>query len=230
MNNKIQIFEQFLTTSPVDIPLIELSINFILAIAVSLLIRATYVRCGISLTNRRQLAATFTMFIIATTLIISVVKSSLALSLGLVGALSVIRFRTAIKEPEELMYLFFCIAVGLGLGANQRVATIFGSAVILAIIWISYVFRKAETTKDIKITIVYQGKNKPSLDAIIGVLREHCVFVDLRRLDESDERFEASFNIEFINAKHMSEFREGINKLGDGLSITLLDDKGILQA
>ena len=53
-----------------------------------------------------------------TMLIISIVKSSLALSLGLVGALSVIRFRAAIKEPEELTYLFLTIAIGLGFGAK----------------------------------------------------------------------------------------------------------------
>ena len=54
------------------------------------------------------------------------VKSSLALSLGLVGALSIVRFRAAIKEPEELIYLFLTIAAGLGTGAGQIKITIFG--------------------------------------------------------------------------------------------------------
>ena len=53
----------------------------------------------------------FTSLTLITTLIITVVKSSLALSLGLVGALSIVRFRAAIKEPEELVYLFICIAI-----------------------------------------------------------------------------------------------------------------------
>ena len=48
-----------------------------------------------------------------TMLIISIVKSSLALSLGLVGALSIIRFRAAIKEPEELAYLFLAIGISI---------------------------------------------------------------------------------------------------------------------
>ena len=52
-------------------------------------------------------------------IIITIVKSSLALSLGLVGALSIVRFRTAIKDPEELSFLFISIAIGLGMGANQ---------------------------------------------------------------------------------------------------------------
>ena len=57
-------------------------------------------------------------------LVITVVKSSLALSLGLVGALSIVRFRTPIKEPEELGYLFLTIAVGLGFGAGFEITTI----------------------------------------------------------------------------------------------------------
>ena len=67
-----------------------------------------------------------TLIIIATMtfLIITVVKSSLALSLGLVGALSIIRFRTPIKEPFELSYLFMSIAIGLGFGANQWQPTV----------------------------------------------------------------------------------------------------------
>ena len=60
---------------------------------------------------------------IVTFLVITVVKSSLALSLGLVGALSIIRFRTPIKEPFELSYLFLSIAIGLGFGAGQVIAT-----------------------------------------------------------------------------------------------------------
>ena len=54
-----------------------------------------------------------------TAAVIAVVQNSLALSLGLVGALSIVRFRAAIKEPEELVYLFLCIATGLCLGSRQ---------------------------------------------------------------------------------------------------------------
>ena len=68
------------------------------------------------------------------TLIISIVKSSLSLSLGLVGALSIVRYRAAIKEPEELAYLFITIAIGLGLGANQQLPTIVAFAIIVTTI------------------------------------------------------------------------------------------------
>ena len=75
---------------------------------------------------------------LTTTLVITIVKSSLALSLGLVGALSIVRFRAAIKEPEELVYLFLVIATGLGCGAGQLRITSIGIflAIIISIILI----------------------------------------------------------------------------------------------
>ena len=70
------------------------------------------------LSNRKIFSKNFFIITTTTMLIITVVKSSLALSLGLVGALSIIRFRAAIKEPEELGYLFLTISIGLGCGAD----------------------------------------------------------------------------------------------------------------
>ena len=70
-----------------------------------------------------------------TMFIITIIKSSLVLSLGLIGALSIIRFRTAIKEPEELTYLFLAIAIGLGLGANQRTIILIAFLLTHLIIW-----------------------------------------------------------------------------------------------
>jgi uncharacterized membrane protein YhiD involved in acid resistance len=81
------------------------------------------------------------MLTAVTVLIIIVVKSSLALSLGLVGALSIVRFRAAIKSPEELVYLFFCIGIGVALGAEQRLLALVAMIVVSAFIvlrhWLS---------------------------------------------------------------------------------------------
>ena len=98
-------------------------------------------------------AKNFVMMSMTTMFIITVVKSSLALSLGLVGALSIVRFRAAIKEPEELSYLFLTIAIGLGLGADQRLITIVAFIVIVAILWIRNVFHKSEINQNLHLTI-----------------------------------------------------------------------------
>jgi len=90
-----------------------------LSATLALYIRLLYQKCSASPSDTESISRVFPLLALVVTGVIAVVKSSLALSLGLVGALSIVRFRAAIKDPEELVYLFLCIAVGLALGAEQ---------------------------------------------------------------------------------------------------------------
>jgi uncharacterized membrane protein YhiD involved in acid resistance len=117
------------------------ALNMAIGGAFALYVRALYRRFGSSVSNRDAFSAVFPMLTAVTVLIIIVVKSSLALSLGLVGALSIVRFRAAIKSPEELVYLFFCIGIGVALGAEQRLLALVAMIVVSAFIvlrhWLS---------------------------------------------------------------------------------------------
>ncbi len=99
------------------------------------LVKWLYTHYGRSLNNRSNFSDIFVLLAVVTSVVIIIVKYSLALSLGLVGALSIVRFRAAIKEPEELVYLFLIIALGLAFGANQYLAgfslTFFAMIVII---------------------------------------------------------------------------------------------------
>ena len=84
-------------------------INILICSVLLFLLSFVYKKYGKSISNRSQLAKVLIIVGLTTFIIISIVKSSLALSLGLVGALSIVRFRTAIKEPEELGYFFISL-------------------------------------------------------------------------------------------------------------------------
>jgi len=99
-----------------------------------LYIRFLYKTCARSPASQEIVANVLPLLTLITVVVIAVVKSSLALSLGLVGALSIVRFRAAIKDPEELAYLFMAIAVGLAIGAGKPVpaaALVFVASVFL---------------------------------------------------------------------------------------------------
>ncbi len=113
--------------------LTALLINLGIGVFLSLLLRWHFKHFGSTLSNREEFSQVCPFILLTTILIITVVKSSLALSLGLVGALSIVRFRTPIKEPEELAYLFIAIAIGLGLGADQRIPTLVAGPLILGV-------------------------------------------------------------------------------------------------
>ena len=133
---------EFFINENIQIDLQNFVISLICVSILSLLIQLFYIRFSSTLSNRIQFSKNFVILGIATCIVIMIVKSSLALSLGLVGALSIVRFRAAIKEPEELVYLFLIIAAGLGCGAGQLEITVVGIIFALLIIFVYSVFLK----------------------------------------------------------------------------------------
>jgi uncharacterized membrane protein YhiD involved in acid resistance len=110
---------------------VQLAIGIVFSYVLSVAVGRVFVKFADTFSNRESFARLFPLVSSATCLIIAVVKSSLALSLGLVGALSIVRFRTAIKDPEELIYLFISIAIGLACGASQFSSALTGFVLIM---------------------------------------------------------------------------------------------------
>ena len=126
-----KLIQEFFQAQVTTVNIVDLGFNLVLAAALAHILAVFYVKYGASLSNRRDFGNNFILITMTTMLIITIIKSSLALSLGLIGALSIVRFRAAIKEPEELSFLFLAIAVGLGLGAQQRLVTLAAFSIIL---------------------------------------------------------------------------------------------------
>jgi hypothetical protein len=172
----------------------SLAINMLIGILLSTALAWFYTRFGKSLSNRAKFAQTLPVLALTTVLIISIVRSSLALSLGLVGALSIVRFRTAVKEPEELVHLFIAIAIGLGLGAGQRLPTIVGLVVILGYLSV----RAIVTPRRLKSNLYMNVLTSPSDNAFARInelLFRHVEIADLRRLDRTDSSLQATYLI-----------------------------------
>ena len=133
----------------IDIP--NFVISLICAVILSFFVQLFYIKYSSSLSNRKEFSKNFVILAVTTCIVIMIVKSSLALSLGLVGALSIVRFRAAIKEPEELVYLFLIIAIGLGCGANQLVITTVGIifSLILIIFYSGYMKNSKKNIEEI---------------------------------------------------------------------------------
>lgn len=225
----IQTFEEFLNVSTVNIPAFGFIINIILSAVLALVLSWIYGKYGDSLSNRKKFGKNFLLVTMTTMFIISIIKSSLALSLGLVGALSIIRFRAAIKEPEELAYLFFAIAIGLGLGADQTAITLLAFIIISIIVIVVKKFSKKFTdNQNLYLTLQSEGSKKIGIDAILEILKMNCDVVELRRLDETAELLEASFMVEAQNFDQIYNAKIELQKLNDSLKITFLDNKGLL--
>ena len=209
----VQTLQDYLVKTGAQIPLFSFIIGLLLASILSFILSRIYVRYADSLSNRNLFSRNFVLITMTTMLIISIVKSSLALSLGLVGALSIVRFRAAIKEPEELAYLFLTIGIGLGFGADQGLITTIAFIIITTIIIIRKKFiHKPENNQNLHLTVYSHNPVKISLEQVIDTLKTHCTEVDLKRFDETKEAIEASFLIEFKNIEQLTKTKKALYK------------------
>ena len=163
----------FFMNETIQIDLNGFILSLICSVILSLLIQLFYVKFSSTLSNRMNFSKNFVILGTTTCIIIVIVKNSLALSLGLVGALSIVRFRAAIKEPEELVYLFLVIAVGLGCGAGQIKVITVGVLTSLLIIFAYYLFlskKKIEHSEIINLGIIIEEDIKH--DEITDIINE----------------------------------------------------------
>jgi hypothetical protein len=223
-----QAIQDFLSLTNVQIPVLTFIINLLIAAVLSFILSKIYTKFADSLSNRELFGRNFLLITLTTVLIISIIKSSLALSLGLVGALSIVRFRAAIKEPEELGYLFLAIGIGLGLGAGQTVITSVAFIIITSIIIIrKKYFYKDRGSQNLNFTIFSHNPHKIELEKVIEKLTKHCSAIDLQRFDVSKESFEACFLLEFNDIEQINKAKYDLQKLDDSLQITFLDNRKI---
>jgi len=215
----------FGSDAPLSIP--DLLINLVIGVLLALAVRWHFRRFGSTLSNRDEFAQVFPFVTLTTILIISVVKSSLALSLGLVGALSIVRFRTPIKEPEELAYLFISIAIGLGLGASQTVPTVIAAFFILgAMAGLKWV-KRDDFGKQLFLSLEWQGAEATGksgqLDSINDVILKHVSKSDLRRYDVREKLLTATYLLDIRDDKELNVLIDDLRAAFPEISVTFLD-------
>ncbi len=112
------------------IPVLDMVLAMVLAFAVGLFIFFVYKKAYAGVMYSASFGVTLIGLTMVTALVILAVTSNIVLSLGMVGALSIVRFRTAIKEPSDIVFLFWSIAAGIVLAAGLIPLAIFGSLMI----------------------------------------------------------------------------------------------------
>jgi hypothetical protein len=229
--NSITDLQRFLLESTPTVPIYNFLPALLATALLCWLLGVFYSRYGTSLSNRESFARNFVAIGMTTMLVITIVKSSLALSLGLVGALSIVRFRTAIKEPEELSYLFLTIGIGLGLGANQWLPTVSAFAVILAILWVRARGGVAEGGTNLYLTVRQAGASATrgvTLSGITSALREHSTGLDLKRFDELEDGLEVSYRVSFEDFEQLERAKQALSAMNPAIAMSFVDQEGIL--
>ena len=141
----------------------------VLAFCIGLFIFLVYKKTFSGVMYSSSFGVTLVALTMITTLVILAVTSNVVLSLGMVGALSIVRFRTAIKEPLDIAFLFWSIAAGIVLAAGLVLLSVIGS-LLIGIMLLVFVNKKSHSNPYI---VVLQCENKAGEDAAVAYLKQH---------------------------------------------------------
>ena len=205
----------------------ELAVQLLAAILLGYVIRFYYMRYAAPIGNLGNIGNVLPLLSLVTFLVIVIVKTSLALSLGLVGALSIVRFRAPIKEPMELTFIFIAIAIGLGTGAGKAMIT---AVVIFCIIGLDIVrikmSRREIVGKTLLVEIPEPG-GAVSLDGVLAMLHTVTGSIRLSRLEVSDSQLTIVAQMDLAADADITFFIRELQKKHANAHCTVFDNKPV---
>ena len=168
-----------------------------------------YQKYSTSVSNRKIFSYQFVPYTVSIFLIVFTIKSSLVLSLGLVGALSIIRFRTAVKETEQIISLLYLTGVSIALAANQFVLPIISSIVVFLYYYMRNKFY-SENEKEDNILVSEFEKFDETLfnDAINSIKKEFKINISIISFDEKDGITSIVLKVSEINLKIIKSYKD----------------------
>ena len=205
----------------------------LLALLAGYILRFVYKNYSTTFSSKNSYGNTILLITISVASLIAVVKSSLALSLGLVGALSVVRFRTAVKEPYNLSFLLLSICVGIGVGASQYMfafMTLIIGTISVYILY-SYSGTKSSSSNDKSInldTLVISLKPNSDLKNLYKLVENRSLYYALTSLEEiPNEKITTTIRIKFRNLDNFNSLRKDIIETFDNPEILFLNSPTI---
>ena len=197
------IFKSSFLENVTSVSLLDMALSLILAFGVGLFIFLIYKKTYSGVMYSSSFGVTLVALTMITTLVILAVTSNVVLSLGMVGALSIVRFRTAIKEPLDIAFLFWAIAAGIVLAAGMIPLSVIGS-VVIGVVLLIFANRKESANPFIAVLRV---DGKESEDAALAYLREQVKKSSVKSKTVSKDGVELNLEIRlkdedtsFVNA------------------------------
>ncbi len=227
--------ENFFLNSNIDINFSNFFIGILLSLVLAYVVKFTYIKAGRTLNDKDYFSDTFIPLAIITTLVITVIKFSLALSLGLVGALSIVRFRAAIKEPEELVYLFLVISIGLANGANQFLLSTIATIIIVTFLLLRNYYQSKNKNRFqfnadaniLNINII--DNNKKNIQEITNQLKVQFKYLKLKSANIEKNKSNYVFWYE-VESDNVDNFLNAIKEICDeNLNISIYSKTGAYE-
>ncbi|NCB43105.1 MAG: DUF4956 domain-containing protein [Clostridia bacterium] len=200
---------------PLDI-LIALGLSFVLGLFISVVYRKNF--SGVMYSNGFALSLVAMSMI--TTLIILTISSNVVLSLGMVGALSIVRFRTAVKDPMDIVYLFWAISVGIVLGAGMIPMAVLASLFIGVVI----TFLAGKKHEDRPYLMIVSGELQLAENELLEYLRSKVKKPMVKSKTVSEAGIEITYEVRLIDQK--TSFIQELSKMEGVKTVALVSYNG----
>ena len=168
------IFKSSFLENITSVSIFDMCLSLILAFGIGLFIFFVYKKTYTGVMYSSGFGVTLIALTMITTLVILAVTSNVVLSLGMVGALSIVRFRTAIKEPLDIAFLFWSIAAGIVLAAGMIPLAVIGS-VVIGIVLLVFVNRKPHRNPFIVVLRCDGHTSEQQATAFLAQQAQRCV-------------------------------------------------------
>ena len=198
----------YLVTNTGALTLEGVIFSFLMAVVLGAVIYLSYRFSQTGAVYSARFNVSLVMLTLITTMVMNVIGNNIALSLGMVGALSIVRFRTAIKDPRDTAYIFWCIAVGICCGVSEFMIAGVGSAVIFIFLLIFGLVK----TND-RYLLVVRGQRMCDHDIEKTISAQYKGKARLRVKNTSAETVEYIFELSQVMINETSKRKESISEM-----------------
>ena len=221
------ILENLTNTQSLDLAVILLNntVSFVIAFFIMFTYKLSYTGTAYS----RRFNVAIGSITIITTMIMSIISNNVALSLGMVGALSIIRFRTAVKDVRDATYIFWAIAAGIGCGVSQYALIAIGSLFLLVFLQLT-----GKGFSSYRQMLVVQGESKAlsRIEAAVSDFFDGKIKASMRNMTE--ESCELVYSIpegmlEKASKKNQMDITEALMRISGVRRVNLVEQKDELS-
>jgi uncharacterized membrane protein YhiD involved in acid resistance len=199
---------------------LQIILNIVVAVvcgfAISLVYRNTYRGPGYSI----AFANSIVLLTMITSLVIMTIGSNVARAFGLVGAMSIIRFRTAVKDTQDIVYVFFALAIGMAAGGGYFNIAFTGTACVAVVIYVTAWATRSVLHKQEYLLQVAYDANGDEVPAFVRLLRQYCrshQVINTRSVGEDGGRLEVAYYVKLRDRSEGDRFVRELRQ-ADGVS------------
>ncbi len=199
--------------------------------ALGIIIASTYHKTHRGFSYSQSFSITLILMTVITTLIIVLIGDNIARAVGVFGAFSIVRFRTAIKDPRDTVFVFFALAAGLAIGSGSFIIGMVGTLAIALLIFMLH-FTNFGGIKKLDYVLSFKMEAKHHVEEIFnGLFAKYLRSRNLLNVESKDKGkyMFFTFNIRLINEDSMKEFLKELNDFESVTDVNIVSSKNDLE-